>query len=53
MIPLRTSNIEDEKGNVCKSGSFVQEQWRRHFSNILNFESSLEVEKLPSYSKGQ
>ena len=49
MIPLRTSNIEDEKGNVCKSGSFVQEQWRRHFSNILNFE----VEKLPSYSKGQ
>ena len=44
MIPLRSSNIEDENGNLCKSGSLVQERWRRHFSNILNIESAFEVD---------
>ena len=46
MIPLRSSNIEDENGNLCKSGSLVQERWRRHFSNILNIESAFEVDEI-------
>ena len=46
MIPLRTSNIEDQDGNVCKSGSLVQERWRRYFSNILNVENAFEVDKI-------
>jgi len=46
MLLLRTSNIEDESGNVCESVELVLEQWRRHFSNILNIESVFKVDEI-------
>jgi len=46
MLPLRTSNIEDENGNVCESVKLVLERWRRHFPNILNIDSVFKVDEI-------
>ena len=46
MIPVRTSNIEDENGNLCESVDSVQERWRKHFSNILNVVGVFEVDEV-------
>ena len=46
LIPLKTTQVNDEDGNICSTPQQQQERWRRHFSKVLNIVSQFDEEEL-------
>ena len=46
LVSSRLSTVNDEEGNPCMMPEIQQEQWRRHFSNVLNVQSQFSDEEL-------
>ena len=46
LIPLKTTQVNDENGNICSTPQQQQERWRRHFSKVLNIVSQFDEEEL-------
>ena len=46
LIPLKTTQVNDENGNICSTPQQQQERWRRNVSNVLNIVSQLDEEEL-------
>ena len=48
LLSCRTAVIDDEESVPCSSKETQQQQWRRHFSKVLNLRSQFEEELLES-----
>ena len=46
LIPVRSSLVKDENGNICATLDAQQEQWIRHFTKVLNLQSQFDMEEL-------
>ena len=46
LIPLKTTQVNDENGNTCSTLRQQQARWRRHFSKVLNIVSQFDEEEL-------
>ena len=46
MVPVRSSMVKDENGNVCSTLEAQSERWCRHFIKILNLHSEFSEEEL-------
>ena len=46
LIPSRSSCIHDKDGNQCRSLSEKKQRWHRHFSRVLNQESTFDMTEL-------
>ena len=47
-VPSRSVTIKDENGNPCTTPSAQQQQWQRHFTNVLNTQSQFNMEEIQS-----
>ena len=43
-VPVRSMTVCDEQGNACTTPEEQQQRWKRHFSHILNVQSSYDEE---------
>ncbi len=43
LCPTRVSSVTDESGRLCVSAEEQSQRWRRHFSAVLNIESSFDA----------
>ena len=46
LVPVRTTAVKDEDGNMCDTPELQQQRWRRHFTKILNLQSEFSMEEL-------
>ena len=45
-IPMRSAVVCDKQGNACTTPEEQQQRWKRHFSHILNIQSSYDEKEL-------
>ena len=45
-VPIRSATIRNEDGSMCTTPEEIQQRWRRHFTSILNTQSSFNEEEL-------
>ena len=53
MVPMRSTVVKDENGNVCTTTESQHDRWRRQFNNILNVQSEFDMEKLERVTQRQ
>ena len=46
LVPVRTRSVRDEEGHTCSTPQQQHDRWRRHFSNLLNIVSEIDVTEL-------
>ena len=45
-VPIRSATVRNEDGSMCTTPEEIQQRWRRHFTSILNTQSSFNEEEL-------
>ena len=45
-MPVMTSSVRDEEGHTCSTPQQQHERWRRHYSNLLNIVSEIDMTEL-------
>ena len=45
-MPVSSSVVKDESGNIYTMFEVQQEQWIRHFTRVLNLQSHFDLEEL-------
>ena len=46
LIPVRSSMVKDEEGNVCSTSDKQQERWRKHLAKILSIQSEFSMDNM-------
>ena len=45
-MPVKTRSVRDEEGHTCSTPWQQHDRWRRHFSNLLNIVSEINMTEL-------
>ena len=46
LVPLKTRSVRDEEGHTCSTPQQQHGRWRRHFTNLLNIVSEVDVSEI-------
>ena len=46
LVPMRSATIGDDKENLCTTPDEQQQQWRRHFTRVLNIPSPFDESEI-------
>ena len=48
LVPARSATVKNESGQPCTTITAQHQQWRRHFTAVLNIQSHYNLDKLES-----